>query len=131
MEQTTCTGCRKQVELWNKKCRGCGFVLVLEPEEKIKQRYLRGPALGALLWTQGWTFGARLYIWFLVSLIPVFGLVALFICLFFGRRMAWKYGGWADWGEFQARMKLMDALSIIWIVCLIAGYYYLKSTGGV
>ena len=130
MKEATCKGCKQQVELWNKNCRGCGFVLVLEPEEKIKQRYLRGPALGALLWTQGWTFGARLYLWFVLSLIPVFGLIALFACLFFGRRWAWKAGGWSDWDEFTERMKLMDALSIVWIVGLLGFYLYARSTGG-
>ena len=77
----TCADCKKQVEEWNEKCGGCGFTLVIEPDEKRRARYLRGPSLGALLWTQGWTFGARLYLWFLLSLIPIVGFVALFACL--------------------------------------------------
>lgn len=123
----TCKQCRIQVEEWNERCGGCGFTLVLEPDEKQRARYLRGPSLGALLWTQGWTFGARLYVWFLLSLIPIAGFVALFACLFFGRRWAWKYGGFSDWEEFKSRMRLLDVLAAIWICGVMIGYLYLRS----
>lgn len=119
----TCTSCKQEVELWNEKCGGCGFHLVLEPDEKRKARYLRGPALGALLFTQGWTFGAKLYAWFLLSLVPVFGLIALFACLFFGRRWSWKYGGWEDWESFTRRMRTMDLLGGLWLVLLVVSYF--------
>ena len=118
----TCKTCKKKVEIWNKQCKGCGFTLVLQPEEELKARYLRTPSLGALLFTQGWAFGARLYVWFLISLVPVVGIVALFATLFFGRRWSWKHGGWANWDEFKDRMKLMDTIGIIWIVILLIGY---------
>lgn len=120
----TCSQCKIDVEEWNQRCGGCGVHLVLEPDEKQRLRYLRGPSLGALLFTQGWTFGARLYVWFLFSLIPVFGIVALFVCLFFGRRWSWKYGGWASWEEFKARMRLLDGLSIAWVLLLIVLYFW-------
>lgn len=125
-----CNSCFQEVEEWNHKCESCGYHLVLEPDEMRKLRYLRRPSLGALLWTQGWTFGARLYFWFLLSLIPVFGLIALFACVLFGRRWAWKYGGWEDWKDFQHRMRFMDALGIIWICGLIGGYFWVRFTGG-
>ncbi len=96
--------------------------LVLEPDEDVRARYLRSPSLGALLFTQGWAFGSRLYVWFLISLIPGVGLVALFACIFFGRRWSWKQGGWASWEEFTKRMKLMDVLAVVWILFLLAGY---------
>lgn len=122
----TCKSCRAEVEAWNEKCRSCGFTLELVPDERRKARYLRGPSLGALLWTQGWTFGARLYFWFLISLIPAVGLVALFVCLFLGRRLSWKYGGWSDWEEYEARMRLMDRIGIVWILILAAVYVYVR-----
>jgi len=128
MESKKCTSCKKQVEEWNEKCKGCGFTLVLEPDEKKRARYLRGPALGALFWTQGWTFGARLYIWFILSLIPVVGFVALFACLIFGRRWSWKYGGWSNWDEFKSRMRVMDIIGTIWILGLIGVYYFARYT---
>jgi len=124
--ERTCTSCKKEVEVWNERCGGCGFTLVLEPDEKIQARYLRGPALGALLFTQGWAFGAHLYLWFLLSLVPVLGIVALFACVLFGRRWSWKYGGWSSWEEFQGRMKLMDAISLAWVALLLGIYLYFR-----
>ncbi len=121
---TTCKDCKKDVEIWNKRCEGCGYTLVLEPEEAIKVRYLRGPALGALLFTQGWAFGARTYVWFLISLIPVVGIVALFACLLFGRRWSWKYGGWGSWEEYRERMRLMDGIGFAWVALLGVLYLY-------
>ncbi len=120
----TCADCKNIVEEWNERCGKCGVHLVFEPDEKRKARYLRGPSFGALLFTQGWTMGARLYLWFLFSLIPVFGLVALFVCLFFGRRWSWKHGGWTSWEEFQSRMRLLDGIGIIWVVLLISIYLW-------
>ncbi|MDG1949202.1 MAG: hypothetical protein P8J32_00055 [bacterium] len=124
----TCKSCKKEVEQWNEKCGGCGFTLVLEPDEKRKARFLKGPSLGALFFTQGWAFGARLYAWFLLSLVPVFGLVALIVCLFFGRRWSWKYGGWSNWEEFTRRMRMMDILGGAWILILASGYLIIKFT---
>lgn len=121
--EKTCKQCKEQVEIWNEKCGGCGFHLVLEPDEELKARYLKTPSLGALLFTQGFTFGARLYVWFLLSLIPVVGIVALFACLFFGRRWSWKQGGWASWEEYVQRMKIMDGIGIAWIGILLASYF--------
>ena len=120
--QQTCTSCKAQIEAWNERCGGCGFTLVLEPDEKRRARFLRGPALGALLFTQGWTFGARVYFWFLISLIPVVGIAALILCVIFGRRWSWKYGGWSDWDEFVRRMRVMDVIGVVWIMILAAIY---------
>jgi len=121
-----CVSCKKQIDYWNEHCGECGFRVELVPDEKIKARYLRGPSLGPLLFTQGWAYGARLYFWFLLSLVPVFGIITLFICLFFGRRLSWKQGGWASWEEFVHRMKMMDILSAVWIVLLIVFYLYVR-----
>jgi len=96
--------------------------LVMEPDEERRARYLRIPSLGALLFTQGWAFGARLYGWFLLSLIPVFGLIALFVCVAFGRRWSWKHGSWGSWEEFIARMRLLDGIALAWVI-LLAGLY--------
>ncbi len=124
MAEKTCHACKQFVDEWNEKCASCGMHLVLEPDEVRKARYLKGPALGAMLFTQGWTFGARLYVWFLLSLIPVIGIGALVACLFFGRRWSWKHGGWATWEEFQSRMRVLDTIAIIWVIILIALYMW-------
>lgn len=117
-----CKQCQARVDEWNKTCGSCGFRLVLEPEEAIRERYLKAPSLGALLFTQGWTFGARLYIWFLISLVPGVGLLALFVCLFYGRRWSWKQGGWDSWEAFTDRMQLMDRIATAWFVGLLTAY---------
>ncbi len=122
----TCKNCKDQVDVWNKKCGGCGFTLVLQPDEQRKAQFLKTPSLGALLFTQGWTAGSRLYVWFLLSLVPVFGIVALILCLFFGRRWSWKQGGWSSWEEYTKRMKLLDILGVAWIMFLIISYFVAK-----
>jgi len=121
-----CKQCKDKVDIWNKKCGGCGFTLVLQPNEQMKARYLRTPSLGAMLFTQGWALGARLYVWFLLSLMPVIGIVALFACMFFGRRWSWKQGGWSSWQEYTDRMKLMDRIGIAWVCILIISYFFAR-----
>ncbi|NQV90458.1 hypothetical protein HQ487_03575 [Candidatus Uhrbacteria bacterium] len=122
----TCTSCKKEVEDWNEKCGSCGYTLELVPDDQLKARYLRGPALGALLFTQGWALGSRLYFWFLISLLPVVGFVVLFVGLFFGRRLSWKYGGWTDWEEFTERMRRLDLLGVAWVLILGGVYVYTR-----
>lgn len=126
--ETTCRNCKTQVEEWNKSCGACGFRLVLEPEEAYRTRVLRRPSIGALFWTQGWTLGSRLYGWFLISLIPPLSPIALVACLMYGRRWAWKRGAWADWAEFESRMRLLDALAIAWVAFLGAAYLWFRYT---
>ncbi|MBI2485025.1 hypothetical protein HYW18_02685 [Candidatus Uhrbacteria bacterium] len=123
MKDPVCQNCKALVEEWNKKCGACGVHLVMEPAEAVRARYLRGPSLGALLWTQGWAFGARLYVWFLLSLVPIAGIVALVVLVLFGRRWSWKRGGWASWEEFQDRMRLLDAIGVCWIATLVIIYF--------
>ena len=99
---------------------------MLEPSEAARARSLRTPSLGALLFTQGWTLGARTYLLFLLSLIPVVGFGVLVIGVLFGRRISWKHGGWASWEEFEERMRLLDILSFLWIALLAASWYFLR-----
>lgn len=123
----TCTNCRLHVDEWNKTCGGCGFHLVLEPDEARRARYLRGPALGALLFTQGWMFGARLYLLAILSFIPVIGIPVLIIGLLFGRRLSWKHGGWDSWEAFQTRMRFLEYLGFAWILLLLGSYLYFRA----
>ncbi|KKT70096.1 MAG: hypothetical protein UX09_C0057G0009 [Candidatus Uhrbacteria bacterium GW2011_GWE2_45_35] len=124
--EKTCRLCQAKVEEWNEKCRGCGFTLILEPEEKTRAKYLRTPSLGALFFTQGWALGARLYLFFALSLIPIVGIPILVITTLFGRRLSWKLGGWSDWGEFQKWMKIMDVVGICWLIFLVILYFVFK-----
>jgi hypothetical protein len=121
-----CEQCKKTVDECNEKCGDCGYVLVMEPEEKLRAKYLRAPSLGALLFTQGWALGARLYILFLFSLIPIIGIPNMIICILFGRQLSWKFGGWSDWQEFQKWMKILDGLAIVWILILVGVYFWFR-----
>jgi len=130
MAANVCHQCSANIEEWNERCGGCGYTLVLEPEEKVRARYLRGPSLGAMLFTQGWTVGARLYLLFLLSIIPIVGVGVLVVCLLFGRRLSWKYGGWSDWEEFRSRMILLDVIGGIWLIGLLVAYFLARSQVG-
>lgn len=121
-----CEQCQKTIEECNEKCGNCGYVLVMEPEAEIQKKYLRIPSLGALFFTQGWTLGARLYIPFLFSLIPIIGIPNMIICILFGRRLSWKFGGWSDWREFQKWMRILDGVAIVWIIILIGIVFWFK-----
>ncbi|HBP00524.1 MAG: hypothetical protein UU48_C0008G0021 [Candidatus Uhrbacteria bacterium GW2011_GWF2_41_16] len=122
----SCDLCKAKIEDWNKHCAKCGFTLVLEPDKKIQERFLRCPSLGAILWTQGWSFGARLYFWFFLSLIPLFGFIILFLLFLFGRRWSWKYGGWGSWEEYQSRMRFLDLIGGIWFLGLGVVYLWIR-----
>ena len=121
-----CQNCQAQVKQLNNVCQGCGFTLVIEPDQTRKEKFLRVPSLGALLFTQGWTFGARLYLLFVLSLIPIVGFLVLFVGVIFGRRLAWRYGSWKDWHEFETRMHLLDVIGVIWIGILVGIYFFLR-----
>ena len=41
----TCPNCKKQIKKLNQKCQNCGFKIIMEPDEKTKERYLKGPSL--------------------------------------------------------------------------------------
>jgi hypothetical protein len=125
-KKISCPDCKTRVKELQEQCRDCGFNIIIEPGKKAQARYLRGPSLGALFFTQGWALGSRQYLWLIASLIPVVGIAALIICTLFGRRLAWKFGGWQSWEEYQERMKLMDIIGIIWITLLITIYLTVK-----
>ncbi|MFH1142851.1 MAG: hypothetical protein V1695_04005 [Candidatus Uhrbacteria bacterium] len=121
-EKQSCPDCKQMVCELQEKCKHCGFNIIIEPSEKARARFLRGPSLGALFFTQGWTLGARQYLWFITSLIPVVGIAALIICTLFGRRLAWKFGAWGSWEEYRQRMKVLDIVGVVWILFLITIY---------
>lgn len=132
MEGGKCESCEALFHEWQERCRDCGIAVsgVSTEQEEIKKSYLRIPSLGALLWTQGWTFGARLYVLFLMSLIPGVGFVALGVAFLFGRKLSWKYGSWDNWQTFTQRMRILDMLGAAWVAVLILIYFFFRSRGG-
>ena len=132
MEGGKCESCEALLHEWQERCRDCGVGVtpVNQEEEERKKSYLRWPSLGALLWTQGFSFGARLYILFIMSLIPVVGFAALGVAFLFGRKRSWKYGQWDSWQEFTQRMRLLDMLGAAWVAILITVYFFFRSRSG-
>lgn len=132
MEQTVCTSCEAKLHAWQEQCRDCGFVLVRKEEQDLarEQRYLRIPSIGALLFTQGWTFGARMYVLFILSLLPGVGIAALCLSFLFGRRLSWKYGHWKDWETFTKRMRTLDLLGLAWGAGVLVVYIFFRTHGG-
>lgn len=119
MTKPVCPECLHAAKDKEEHCEHCGFFLGIDSKEKQQERYLRGPAIGALLWTQGWAFGARLYFWFILSLIPVVNFFVLVVLVFRGRRLSWQKGQWISWETFEKRMRFLTILSFIWIYLLI------------
>jgi len=124
--ETTCSNCKLEVDALKAKCAACGLTLTLEPDEARRARSLRMPSLGALLFTQGFTLGARTYLLFLLSLIPVVGIGVLIVSVLFGRRLSWKHGEWGSWEEFEERMRWLDLMAIAWVGVLGGTWLFLR-----
>ena len=126
MSASVCQNCKARAVALDQECAACGFRVIIEPEAATRERFLRAPSLGALFFTQGWALGARLYLWFVLSMIPLVGFVALAVCFVFGRRLAWKQGGWTDWEEYERRLKHLDWLAVGWIGLLVCVWWLAK-----
>lgn len=126
MDSKSCPDCLQKLKEAQRACLACGYTVELVPKEEVMERYLRRPSLGGLFWTQGYAFGTRQYLWFIVSLIPIAGFVALVAMFFFGRRWSWHVGGWDSFEEFQKRQQLMDGIASAWLCVLVVAYAYLR-----
>ncbi|PIR47426.1 hypothetical protein COV06_03130 [Candidatus Uhrbacteria bacterium CG10_big_fil_rev_8_21_14_0_10_50_16] len=125
----TCPECLEKLKELQKICGSCGYTVELVPAEELIERYLKRPSPGGLFWTQAYALGTRQYLWFLVSLIPIAGFVALGAMFLFGRRLSWKSGEWDSFAEFKKRQQLMDGLAYAWLGLLIAVFLYMRYVG--
>jgi len=126
MESKSCPDCLQKLKEAQRACHACGYVVELVPREKQIDRYLKRPSPGGLFFTQAYAFGTRQYLWFIISLIPVVGLVALVTMFLFGRRWSWHVGGWENFEEFKRRQRVMDRIAYAWLAILLLGYVYLR-----
>lgn len=126
MDSKSCPDCLEKLREAQRICEGCGYTVELVPKEEVIERYLRRPSPGGLFWTQAYAFGTRQYIWFIVSLVPIVGFVALGAMFLFGRRWSWRVGGWDNFEEFKKRQRLMDGVAYAWLCVLIFVYIYLR-----
>lgn len=123
-----CPDCLETLRELQRTCGSCGYRIELVPEEEDIERYLRRPSLGGLLWTQAYAFGTRQYGWFVLSLIPFVGVVALLVMCIFGRRRSWEIGGWESFEEFRRRQRLMDGFAYVWVAILVGLYLLARYT---
>lgn len=122
----TCPECLEKLKELQELCGSCGYKVELVPEDEVMQRYLKRPSPGGLFWTQAYALGTRQYLWFILSLIPIVGFVALGAMFWFGRRWSWEVGGWENFAEFKKRQQLMDGLAYGWLALLIGAYLYTR-----
>ncbi|HJN84773.1 MAG TPA: hypothetical protein QF873_00455 [Patescibacteria group bacterium] len=129
MDSKSCPDCLTKLREAQRACKACGYTIELVPKEEVMERYLRRPSPGGLFWTQGYALGTRQYMWFVVSLIPIAGFVALGAMFIFGRRWSWHVGGWSSFDEFKKRQRLMDTLAYVWFGGLVLVWAYLRWRG--
>lgn len=126
MENKTCPDCLDRLRAAQKACEACGYKVELVPKEKQIEKFLKRPSPGGLFFTQAYALGTRQYMWFIISLIPIAGFVALGAMFLFGRRWSWHVGGWDNYEQYKKRQRLMDTIAYIWLAILILGYLYLR-----
>ncbi len=124
--KNACPECFTKLKELQKLCYGCGYKIELVTADEDIERFIRRLSPGGLLWTQAYTLGTRQYLWFVLSVFPITGFVALPAMFIFGRRLSWKVGGWNNFDEFKQRQKLMDRIGIVWILFLILVYLYFR-----
>jgi hypothetical protein len=77
-----------------------------------------------------WPLGNKLFIWALLSLIPLVNIYVWIKLAIEGRRMAWEQSGWDDFDHFRYRQKVVAVIIVI-IVLLISVkeiFFYDKET---
>lgn len=125
-DKKTCPECFTKLRELQALCGGCGYRVELVSKEEDMERYLKRPSLGGLFWTQAYAFGTRQYMWFILSILPITGFVALPAMFVFGRRWSWKVGGWKNFEEFKKRQVLMDGIGVAWILFLVSIWAYFR-----
>ncbi len=120
--RNTCPECFTKLRELQAACDGCGYTVELVSKDEEIERFVRRLSPGGLFWTQAYAFGTRQYVWFILSILPITGFVALPLMFVFGRRWSWRVGGWESFEVFKRRQQLMDRIGIAWIAFLILVY---------
>jgi hypothetical protein len=126
MEDKKCPDCLDKLREAQDICGACGYKVELISEEKQIERFIKRPSPGGLFFTQAYAFGTRQYLWFIASLIPILGFVALGVMFLFGRRLSWRFGGWDSFEEYKKRQTTMDVVSCVWLAILLSAYLLLR-----
>lgn len=129
MEQglkNACPECFTKLKELQKLCHGCGYKIELVTVDEEIERFVKRLSPGGLLWTQAYALGTRQYLWFVLSILPITGFLALPAMFIFGRRWSWRVGDWNSFDEFKQRQKLMDRIGIAWVLFLLLVYLYFR-----
>lgn len=123
----TCPECYTKLRELAQVCAGCGYKIELVTKDEDVERFIRRPSVGGLLWTQAYAFGSRQYIWFVLSILPLTGLIALPAMFLFGRRWSWHKGGWESFEEYKRRQILLDRIGTAWVLLLMVMIFYVRN----
>ena len=126
IKEKKCPDCFAKLRELQELCKGCGYKIELVTKEEEVERFIKRASLGGLLWTQAYAFGTRQYMWFILSILPIMGFIALPAMFIFGRRWSWKVGGWKSFDEYKRRQVLMDRIGMGWILILVGIWAYFK-----
>ncbi len=76
----------------------------LTPEQL---KYIRGGSLSAFFGGLIWPLGSKLWLYALLSLVPLVNIYVWLKLTFHGRRMSWEKGEWQSFDQFKQRQKLL------------------------
>lgn len=91
-------------------------------------QYISRWSWGAFLAGVIWPLGNRMWLWAVLTLVPVVNLYAWIKLSISGRQMAWEKGGWQNFEQFKKRQTIVAwvavAVSIMIIIFEVANRYY-------
>lgn len=92
----------------------------------------RGWNWGAFMFSLYWGFGNKAYL-ALLTLIPIFNIVWIFVCGFKGNEWAWRAGNYRDVQEFKAVQATWNRAGLVYFIILLitVGIFVLLAALGV
>ena len=122
-----CPECKSKIDPPQKNCELCGY----EIEHNLTQEqtiFLRRRPFAAFLCTPIYAFGMRQYGWCILALFPFTYRIALVYLVLYGRKRAWRYGGWSSSEAFKQREEkaLLVSIVIVSIVAVVILYISLR-----
>lgn len=76
-------------------------------------QFASGWSWGAFFSTPIWALGNKLYLWTLLSLLPLVNIYAWIKLSIDGRKMSWEEGNWSDFDQFKQRQKIVAIIIVV------------------
>jgi hypothetical protein len=124
--KNNCPDCYTKLRELQALCGQCGYKIELVTKDEEIERFINRFSVGGLFWTQAYALGTRQYVWFILSILPITGFVALPAMFVYGRRWSWHVGGWESFDEYKKRQILMDRIGMVWFGLLLLIYLYFR-----